>query len=220
MNTITRDSGVRIAGARATTLGALCFVAGILGAASGLFLALIDPAVPDDRFSYPLAAGAFAAIQVWFFVQHLGLAAGSFGAWRVGVFGSSRSGRVGYWLGLIGMLLLAVTELIAIAASQERYPSPETAPLDVLYGVSSVAIGIGWIVGGIAVIRSGRWSGWRSKVPLAIGVYVFVPMLPAMAAGFLPARLGITGWMLLFAALGLAIARRDDPRIETPSHTG
>ena len=39
-----------------------------------------------------------------------------------------------------------------------------------------------------------------------------VPMTPAIAAGFLPARLSITGWMLLFAVLGLAIVRKKDRR--------
>lgn len=193
-------------------LGALCLAAGVLGAASGLFLLVVEPAVPADRFSYPLPSSGFIAIQIWFFVQHLGLAAGSIGTWRSGALGSGRAARSGYVIGLVGMLLLAVTELIAIGASAALYPSEDTAPLDMFYGVSSVAVGIGWVVGGIAAIRGGGWSGWRRLLPLVIGIYVFVPMTPAITAGFIPARLSITGWMLLFAVLGLAIVRKSDRR--------
>ncbi len=212
MSAITKDAVSDKSGSHVSGLGALCFGAGVLGAASGLFLVVVEPAVPADRFSYPLTASGFIAIQIWFFVQHLGLAAGSFGTWRSGAFGSSTAARSGYVIGVVGMLLLAVTELIAIRASGALYPSEDTAPLDVLYGASSIAVGIGWVIGGIAAIRAGVWSGWRGLLPLVIGIYVFVPMTPAIAAGFLPARLSITGWMLLFAVLGLAIVRKSDRR--------
>ena len=51
-------------------------------------------------------------------------------------------------------------------------------------------------------------------MPLALGVWVFVPMTPAIMAGFMPARLAITGWMLLFAALGWALAVPRSPTEE------
>ena len=49
---------------------------GILGAGSGIFLAVYPAQVSEDMFSYPLTAGGFTAIQIWFFVQHIGLLAG------------------------------------------------------------------------------------------------------------------------------------------------
>lgn len=211
MSTVASVTSVE-RGSHVSLFGALCLVAGVLGAASGLFLLVVAPAVPADRFSYPLTAGGFTAIQIWFFVQHLGLAAGSIGAWRSGAFGSGRAARSGYLIGAAGMLLLGVTELIAIGASAALYPSEDTAPLDVLYGVSTIAVGIGWVVGGIMAIRANVWSGWRRLLPLVIGIYVFVPMTPAIAAGFVPARLSITFWMLLFALLGLAVVREKHRR--------
>jgi len=56
--------------------GAVCLAAGILGAVSGIFLAVYPAKVSEDMFSYPLTAGGFTVIQIWFFVQHLGLLAG------------------------------------------------------------------------------------------------------------------------------------------------
>ena len=56
--------------------GAICLAAGILGAVSGVFLAVYPGQVSEEMFSYPLTPGGFAVIQIWFFVQHIGLLAG------------------------------------------------------------------------------------------------------------------------------------------------
>lgn len=60
---------------------------------------------------------------------------------------------------------------------------------------------------GIAVIRAGLWRGWRRVVPLVLGVYVFVPMTPALFGSYVLARLAIGGWMLGFAFLGWALIK-------------
>lgn len=193
--------------------GAICFWAGLLGAASGVFLAVVPAAVPEGRFSYPLAAGAFVAIQLWFFVQHLGLLLGQTALWRTGVAGRSRVSWIGHAIALAGMALLAVTEVIATTAADDPYPSERTDLLDILYGVSSMATGLGLVVVGVAVVRAGAWPGARRWLPLAMGVWVFVPMTPAIMAGHIPARLSITGWMLLFAALGWTLMKADRDRV-------
>ena len=100
--------------------------------------------------------------------------------------------------------------LLAISAANAAYPSPRTDVLDALYGVSSVLIGIGMVVAGLAVLRAGRWTGWRRALVLVTGGYVFVPMMPARLGPFVLARLAITGWMLLFAALGWALLRSEE----------
>ena len=188
--------------------GAVCLVAGVLGAGSGLYLAVADPRVPDSQFSYPLTAAGFVAIQLWFCVQHLGLLAGQVALRSSGVAGPGRAVAWGHGLGIAGMALLTLTELLAIAAADDPYPSSLTNVLDALYGVASLAIGVGLVIVGTAVRGVGAWTGWRAWLPLALGVWVFVPMTPAIMAGFLPARLAISAWMLLYAALGWALASR------------
>ncbi|WP_299928835.1 hypothetical protein [uncultured Nocardioides sp.] len=189
--------------------GAVCLAAGILGAVSGIFLAVYPAQVPEDMFSYPLTAGGFTVIQIWFFVQHVGLLAGIAALARAAVMAQGRSARWGIGLAGWGMALLAVTELIAITARNSTYPGDGTGLLDALYGVSSVAVGGGLILAGIAVRRGGRWSGWRGLVVLVAGIFVFVPMMPALLGPFVLARLAITVWMLLFAALGYALWQAD-----------
>jgi len=43
-----------------------------------------------------------------------------------------------------------------------------------------------------------------------LGVYVFVPLTPAIMGTFTAGRLGIGGWMLLFAVLGFGLTRLPD----------
>lgn len=186
--------------------GLLCLWAGVLGAASGVFLAVVSPAVEENRYSYPLTAVGFVLIQCWFVLQHLGLAAGLVGLRRSAAVGAR---RVGVTAAIVGMGLLTATELAAIGAARSTYPGSGTDLLDALYGISSVAIGTGLVGAGVAVLRAEVWRGWRRWLPFALGVYVFVPMFPAMFGGFLTARLAISGWMLLFTLLGWALAREE-----------
>ena len=189
--------------------GAVCLAAGVLGAVSGIVLAVYPAQVSEDMFSYPLTAGGFTVIQVWFFVQHVGLLAGIAALARAGIMVQGRSALWGVGLAVTGMALLAVTELIAISARRSTYPGDGTGLADALYGVSSVAVGVGLILAGIAVRRGGRWTGWRGLVVLVAGIFVFVPMMPALMGPFILARLAITVWMLLFTALGYALWKAD-----------
>ena len=101
---------------------------------------------------------------------------------------------------------LAVTEIVAIAAADADVDSGIAVALGGLYGVTCVAMGVGLIMAGASVWRAQVWEGWRRGVVLALGVWVFVPMFPAlMVTPTDGARLAIGGWMLLFAALGVAL---------------
>ncbi len=198
--------------------GIVCVAAGLLGAASGVVLAMIGAQVPDSRYSYPLTATAFVAVQLWFAVQHLGLLVGLFGLRLAAVAGAGRPAVWGPIIGIAGMVLLTLTELVAIGAADDPYPSSLTNVLDGLYAVASLGVGVGLTVVGIAVLRTRQWTGWRRWVPLTLGVWVFVPMTPAIVAGYVPARLAIAAWMLGFAALGLALATRAPGR--NPANAG
>lgn len=189
--------------------GKVCLWAGLLGAASGIYLAVVTPIVSAERFSYPLESAQFAFIQVWFVVQHLGLLVGIMALGATGAAGLGRSPRVGQFLAVVGMTVLTVTEGVAILAAGEVVPSTLVTLLEVSYGISSTLIGVGLVMVGVAVLRSRKWLGLRRFLPLAIGVYVFVPMTPALSGPFVAARLAISGWMLLFALLGWTLMQSE-----------
>ena len=190
-----------------------CVAAGVLGVASGAVLALVEPDVGDDRFSFPLTAGAFTAAQVWFAVHHLGLLAGLLALGRVAALPRTRLARRGSALAVYGMAGLTVTELIAIAAADDLVDSGAAPAVGALYGVTCLALGVGLVMAGAAVARAGTWTGWRRWVVLALGVWVFVPMFPALALTPTDgARWAIAGWMALFGLLGVALLPRGGQR--------
>lgn len=208
MNQVMSPS-TRFPGVNTRPLAIVCIAASLLGALSGVLLALVDPAVDDTRYSYPLSSNAFVAIQAWFTVQHLGLIAGVV-AMNSPKLRESRAGKAGYWMALGGLALLTVTEVAAAFAADFDYSGAYVTLLDSSYGVSSTLAGVGLLMAGVVYARQRPTGGWWRFVPLATGVFVFVPMFPAMMAGFTAARLGITGWMLMFALLGWATSRRND----------
>lgn len=191
------------------TAGWLCLAAGLLGAASGIYLAVLEPTVGEQQWSYPQSAGAFALTQVWFAVQHLGLLAGIVGLGRSGAAGDRRGSRAAVLVASAGMAALAVTELVAIVPAEQPVDATFPVVLGAVYGLVSTVLGVSLTVLGVQVVRAGVWTGWPRWITLAIGVWVFVPMFPAMALSFLGARLSISGWMLLFALLGAALLRTD-----------
>ena len=133
-----------------------------------MYLAVVDPQVADNRFSYPLTATAFVAIQLWFVVQHVGLMAGVQGLWTTGWTARGRAASAGIVLAQGGLGLLTLAELYAVRAAESAYPGPHTGTLDALYGISSTAAGVGLVLLGVATLRTGRAPGagagcrWRS----------------------------------------------------------
>ena len=141
---------------------------------------MVEPSVDVDRFSYPLSAGSFAAVQVWFGIHHLGLLAGLLALRWAGALPDTRPARWGWATAVIGMAGLAVTEVVAIAAADADVDSGIVAALGGLYGVTCLAMGVGLILAGVSIWRAQVWEGWRRGVVLALGVWVFVPMFPAL----------------------------------------
>lgn len=191
-------------------VGALGLVTGILGAAGAVLLLAWSPQVPADLMSYPFTQRGFAIVQSVFAVQHLPLALLIAALWRSGAVGRSRLGAAGVALGVVGMLGLAAMELWIIHLGPQAYPGDATSSVDPGYGVTSMTIGLGLVLAGIAVLRAHAWAGPERWLALALGIFVFVPMGPGIAAGFVPARIVIGLWMLMFGALGWVLMRRAD----------
>jgi hypothetical protein len=142
--------------------------------------------------------------QTWFAIQHLGLALGIWALWKL----IERRNRIGYYSAMGGMLALSLTELVAIIPATQPMDAPMVVALGAIYGVVTIVIGAGLVALGVTALRSGALAGWRRWVPLSLGVWVFFPMLPGIAISFLAARVTITAWMLLFAALGWVLRRQ------------
>lgn len=115
------------------------------------------------------------------------------------------------------MVALTLTELLAMRYAHWDNDAANAGLMGTAYGICVTAVGVGMIVAGIATVRAGVWSGWSRWTPLAIGVAAFAVVTPAMFGGFVVARLGIGSWMLLFAALGLALLSQGRRAATTPA---
>lgn len=194
--------------------GAWCLGAGLVGAVQAALILLWPPQVTADRFSYPFGELGFGIAQTTFFLQHLPLILGVAALLRLLPVRSSRIARIALSAAAAGLALLAVNELITISAHDVAADSDRAVLVESLYGPPIMLTGIGLVVAASALMRQGlsAWSGapWLPAVVLASGVYVFVPLTPAIMGTFTAGRLGIGGWMLLFSVLGYGLLRLDE----------
>jgi len=194
--------------------GVWCLGAGLVGAAQAIIMLAWSPQVSDDRYSYPFTGLGFVVAQASFFLQHLPLVLGVVAILRLPAARASRTARIATGAAAVGLMLLAVNELITIAAYDAATDSSLATLVNNLYGPPVILIGAGLLVAGIALLRQGtaRWVGarWMPALVLVLGVYVFVPLSPAIMGTFTAGRLGIGGWMLLFGVLGFGLTRLPD----------
>ncbi len=66
-------------------------------------------------------------------------------------------------------------------------------------------MGAGMILAGVAVIRTGAWSGWRRFAPLASGLYIPIVLIPAFVIAKGPSFLALAGFAAVYSVLGLAM---------------
>lgn len=182
-------------------------LAGLTGAAGAVFLLTVPPGSPPEVFNYPLSPTAFVVVQVAFGVHHLLTAAALWAFWRAGFAGRGRLADTAGWSAVVTMALLGVWEFVVISANGAPYPSDEIAWIDAGYGTLSLLNGVALVLLGVAAARAQVLAGAWRWIALVIGIWVFVPMTPALLGGFVLGRIVIGTWLLLFALLGWGMLR-------------
>lgn len=197
----------RVVPPRVRALGQVMVVAGVVGAASAVAIIAWPDQVSDQHYSYPFSASWYVAAQAFFAVQHLGLVAGLVGLTGLAWSSSSRTTRTGLVLTTAGLVGLTACELFAITATDALVDTARANAVDSSYAIPMMAMGVGMVMAGTGLARrpvlagAGRWG------LLALGVYVFVVMFPAVFGPMVAGRIAIGIWMLMFAGLGLSMTR-------------
>ena len=184
----------RIAGL-ACTLGGLLFLFYFTGLNS--LLAALTP---------PLETASVPALKMLLTcVAAVCLAGGPLGLLALGAAGDGGR-RVLGWAGA-GLTLLGL--LSYFVGSLFIYNFPERAFRQLFTPGGSALMTLGMLLLGGAVLRAGRWRGWRAAVPLVTALY-FPLQFPLQAALFLgkgkgpnPTLLG--AWGLFWLLLGVAV---------------
>ncbi len=128
-------------------------------------------------------------------VSHLLLLAGMVGLARAGAAGRGRLAASGLGLTLLGLAVLTVAEVSWLAG---------LGPTDALYGIATLAMMLGLILLGVAVLRAGCWGGWHRFTPLACGLFIPLVMMPAFALPGTAANYAIGLWGVCWLLLGVA----------------
>jgi hypothetical protein len=195
---------------RVRTAGLLCAAGAALGAIGGLVMAFIPPAVGTERFSYPFTATGHRIAEAIFAVNHVFLLLGLLGVAWAGAYGTRRLGRVGFGLSVVAMVAFTLCEVAAFALADAPADAASVARLEIGYGVSSALVGLGLVLMGVAIVRERRWTGWARYAVLACGAALFVVVIPGLGISMLAGRLVLVVWMLLWAAIGVALVRQAD----------
>jgi hypothetical protein len=194
---------------RLRTLGWLTVLAGALGAVQAAVVLAWPDQVSDRHYSHPFDSTGFVVAQTSFAIQHLGLLAGLYGltlmAWRR----SSRPTRTGLVLCLVGMVALTACEIFAITAADAIVGTARADAVDNAYGVPMSVLGIGLVLAGAGLVRHPVLGGLGRWVLLALGLYLFLVLFPAVFGPMVAGRIAIGIWMLMYVGLGVSLLRTD-----------
>jgi hypothetical protein len=199
------------------TAGTVCVIGAIAGALGGVVLAVWPPRVGAERFSYPFDVAGHLAVEAVFALNHLALAVGVIAVAATGAAGRSWLARSSLLLTVAALVVLSGAEVRAMTLAAATYPSSDIDVLDAVYGTASLAIGLGLVLFGAVVARAGRWPGWRRWIVLATGLAVPLLVVPGIMLGFVAGRVVLVIWMLMFAALGLAVQVEADRPATVPA---
>jgi len=193
---------------------ARCGLAAITGAALAVIgnaaLLAVDPAVPDDKLSWPLSPHAYVLMQLFFALTQALMAVGLVGLVRSDVVGPGRGARVFGGLTVTGIALTVPGELVLILARGDDADAGSVGALSSVFGLGVLLADIGLIGLGVLAVRQRRWPLAWAALPLVLGVFqLFVVTPVSISQGFTSVAsfvaIGISD--LLTALIGVALLR-------------
>ena len=164
--------------------------------------------VPDDRLNFPLSGNLATTAELGWGVSQIAFLIALVAFSRLTAVVSSRSGRVGGRAAVLGGGLFLGGHLVCLLFPDARLADPSGVAAASLFLIGSVFMAAGFIATGIAVLRSGLWSGWTRYTPLAVGAWMVV-MIPLQFTALL--QLAVAIHALTVGALALTIlVERDE----------
>ena len=188
------------------TWGAIGFWGGIAGALSAALLIFYPPQVSLEHFSYPFRGMGFTIAQLFFALQHVTMVLVVVGLVRTAA-GPSRLAVGGLVAAIAGLILMSILEVVVIMAAEAVVGDPLYDTMSSLYGIPTILTAVGLVIGGIGILRVGVWRDRSRVLPLILGAYVFVVLLPALFGPNWLGRVAIGIWCLLFALQGWILWR-------------
>ena len=191
------------AGSQAPTRSRARTVGQILPGAAGLLYAGVQleggiiaaayrgtSTVPEDRLNFPFSGSlatttslTWGLSQALFVLTLLAFA-------RSGAVGTSRAGRIGAMLALMGGMLFVAAHTLSLIFRDARVDDPAGLAAIALFLVGTLSSACGFIVAGLAVVRAGHWTSWRRYSVLPVGIWMLC-MLPLQFTSLLPLTVAV-----------------------------
>ena len=191
------------AGSQAPTRSRARTVGQILPGAAGLLYAGVQleggiiaaayrgtSTVPEDRLNFPFSGSlatttslTWGLSQALFVLTLLAFA-------RSGAVGTSRAGRIGAMLALLGGVLLVAAHALSLVFRDARVDDPAGLAAIALFLVGTLSSAGGFIVAGLSVVRAGHWTSWRRYSVLPVGIWMLC-MLPLQFTSLLPLTVAV-----------------------------
>ncbi len=193
------------------TSGRVLVASSLVGSLCAVAIIAWPHQVSDEWFSYPFDATWYAVWQSFFALRDVVTVVGVVGLAAALWPRTTRPTRAGLVMVALGAVLFAATELFALTATHARLDSDTGHLVNSMYGAPMLLQGLGLVIAGVGLARTpvlpgglGRW------IVLATGVYLFVPVFPSVFGPMVVGRIAIGTWLLLFAGIGVALARYAD----------
>ena len=201
-------------------IGWLTIVSALVGTALALVIIAWPHQVATSRWSFPFDASAYTAFQVSFFVHDVTLVPGLVAVASLAWAASSRAARIGLVLTVAAMVAGAAIELAAVGATHASTTSSAAALLGTAYGLMTLGFGVGFILAGLAFLRTPLVPGAVARwTYLLIGLWTLFPMLPSLFLPLVWGRITIGTWFFLFAGVGVVLLRAARSGTSTTAHT-
>jgi hypothetical protein len=185
-----------------STASTLLVTSSLIEIAIGITTSFFVPALADPKSQLFFWSGAVLVIM------HVLAFVGILGFWMSRASGRGRLAYTGMVIAALGYLVLTFAEGI-LRFSFDLGNN--------LFGIAVPLAGLGFILLGIAVLRTNLWSGWQKWMPLLTGLYIPIVLLPAFALAQGPSFPAITGLSCCRLALGIALAQADQSKVMNSS---
>jgi hypothetical protein len=188
--------------------GIACVASGVLGVLAGILTLAYPAAVPRDRWSYPFPTGLFLVFSIGLAITHLLTLLGFVGVRRTGAARGSRLASVALALAILGLGLLALSEVFSGFIGDRSTDSSAAGLVGGLFGIASLFAAFGPIIAGAAFLRGRTWNSLGSWSILASGVILIALVTPAnIVDNELFRMISLTLWSICFVLLGLVLMK-------------
>jgi hypothetical protein len=157
---------------------------------------------PKDSLNFPWYGDLAGQISTWWAFAGLFLVIGFGALARSQTLRTSRAGRIGAWIALLGAATLVVANFLSAANADAMMHDGVGGAIGSMFGAGTVLLGVGLTLAGAAVLRSGTWHGVARFVPLANGIWSFA-MIALIFGDLLQISIGIMA--ALQVALGATL---------------